>query len=77
MDTNREPADPPPPDEVLAAIERTLDNATFKLGRLRHRNRGAAISRDLTSIFYDVSAARHDIARLRDQLGASNDTSSD
>ena len=44
MDTNSEPADPPTPDEVLVAIERTLVNATFKLGRLRHRTRGAAIS---------------------------------
>ena len=59
----------PEPDDVLAAIEHTLDNATFKLGRLRHRNRGQAIARDLTSVFYDISAARHDIARLREELG--------
>jgi hypothetical protein len=57
------------PAEVLAAVERTLDNATFKLGRLRTRNRGSSVAKDLTSISYDVSAARHDIARLRDRLG--------
>jgi hypothetical protein len=54
---------------VLAAIEHTLDNATFKLGRLRTRHRASGLSRDLTSVFYDVSAARHDIARLRRRLG--------
>lgn len=70
MSNDSEPAVQPTPDQVLAAIEHTLDNATFKLGRLRHRNRGASISRDLTSIFYDVSAARHDINRLRDQLAS-------
>jgi hypothetical protein len=69
-DGNPAPLDP---DQVLAAIASTLDNATFKLGRLRHRNRGAAISRDLTSVFYDVSAARHDIGRLRDELRADGD----
>ena len=65
----------PDPDDVLAAIEATLDNATFKLGRLRHRNRGQSIAKDLTSVFYDVSAARHDIARLRDQLASPDETS--
>ena len=58
----------PDPDTVLAAIEHTLDSATFKLGRLRTRNRGSSLARDLTSVFYDVSAARHDVARLRQQL---------
>jgi hypothetical protein len=73
MDGDTDETAPPSPDQVLAAIEHTLDNATVKLGRLRHRNRGASISRDLTSVFYDVSAARHDISRLRDQLASSTD----
>jgi len=68
MDEANEPQQDPPIDEVLAAVERTLGNASFKLGRLRSRNRAAPSSRELTSVFYDVSAARHDIARLRQQL---------
>jgi hypothetical protein len=54
--------------EVLAAVLHTLDNASFKLGRLKSRNRGTPIARDVSSVAYDVSAARHDIARLRDHL---------
>ena len=56
-----DPSRQPTPDQVLAAIEHTLDNATFKLGRLRTRHRTSSLSRELTSVFYDVSAARHDI----------------
>ena len=68
MGNTTDAAEVPDPDAVLAAIEHTLDNATFKLGRLRTRNRGSSLARELTSVFYDVSAARHDVARLRQQL---------
>ena len=61
----------PTADEVLAAVLRTLDNAAFKLGRLKTRNRGTPLAKDVTSVAYDVSAARHDIARLLDHLAAS------
>ena len=68
-DVNPSPETGPDLVAVLSAVERTLTNATFKLGRLRSRNRGSALARDLTSIFYDVSAARHDLNLLLEHLG--------
>jgi hypothetical protein len=68
MTESLDPGDRPDPDDVLAAVERALDRATFKLGRLRSHNRGSGIFKELTSVSYDIAAARHDIVRLRSQL---------
>ena len=50
--------------ESLTEIERSLARATMRLGRLRGRNRGGSLHRDLTAVFYDVQAARLEIVRL-------------
>jgi len=50
--------------ESLTEIERSLARATMRLGRLRGRNRGSGLHRDLTAVFYDVQAARFEIVRL-------------
>ena len=50
--------------ETLAEVEQSLARATMRLGRLRGRNRGTALHRDLTAVFYDVQAARLEIVRL-------------
>lgn len=57
----------PPPREVLTDIEQALGRATMRLGRLRGRQRGSGIHRDLSAIFYDVQAARHDVALLLEE----------
>jgi hypothetical protein len=54
----------PPAQETLAEIERSLAQATMRLGRLRTRNRGSHLHRELTAVFYDVQAARHGVVRL-------------
>lgn len=56
--------EPPPEPDTLAEVERALARATMRLGRLRGRNRGSALHRDLTAVFYDVQAARLEIVRL-------------
>ncbi len=61
------PAGPPSREEVLAALaeaEGVLTRATMRLGRLRTRNRGSALHRDLTSIAYDVQTARQLVAAV-------------
>ncbi len=50
--------------DSLTEIERSLARATMRLGRLRGRNRGSDLHRDLTAVFYDVQAARLEIARM-------------
>ena len=54
----------PPAQETLAEIEHSLAQATMRLGRLRNRNRGSHLHRELTAVFYDVQAARHEVVRL-------------
>jgi hypothetical protein len=54
----------PPSPNALTEIERSLAQATMRLGRLRARNRGSHLHRELTAVFYDVQAARHEVVRL-------------
>jgi hypothetical protein len=56
--------EPLPDRETLAEIERSLAQATMRLGRLRTRNRGSHLHRELTAVFYDVQTARHEVVRL-------------
>jgi hypothetical protein len=53
-----------PDKESLTDIEQSLSRATMRLGRLRGRNRGSTLHRDLTAVFYDVQAARLEVVRL-------------
>ena len=57
-DPNDEISLPEQIPEVLAYVEQNLSHATFRLGRLRSRNRGGPLSKDLTAVFYDLQAAR-------------------
>lgn len=61
-----DPPDGPPMTELLAHAEHNLGQATFRLGRLRTRNRGSQLHRDLTAVFYDVQAARQAIVAVLD-----------
>lgn len=55
---NDEAALPEQIPELLAYVEQNLSHATLRLGRLRSRNRGGPLSKDLTAVFYDLQAAR-------------------
>ena len=59
-----DPPHGPPTGELLAHAEHNLSQATYRLGRLRSRNRGSGLHRDLTAIFYDVQAARQAIIAI-------------
>lgn len=44
--------------ELLAHAEANLTHASMRLGRIRSRNRGGPLYRELTSVAFDVQAAR-------------------
>ena len=57
--------------EALMQAEANLAHASMRLGRLRSRNRGAPHYRDLTSVAFDVQAARDLVVAVFDALAAS------
>ena len=54
-------------EELLRYAEEKLARATMRLGRLRSRNRGTSLHRELTTITYDLQAARHAVAALLEE----------
>ncbi len=63
--------------EALAHAEATLTHASMRLGRLRSRNRGAPLSRDLTAVAFDIQAARDVVVAVLDALATADDTMPD
>ena len=71
--TDAESPTPAQLHEALAQAEATLTHASMRLGQLRSRNRGGPLHRDLTSVAFDVQAARDIVVAVMETIALGDD----